>query len=225
MMAKILVVEDDPEISVSLVHGLIDAQYDVEHFARGDIVLQTPLKQNFDLIVLDINLPGLDGFELLEHWVSRISTPIIVLTARTRLEDRLQAFDKGAIDFIAKPFFMKELLARIRTRLMVRDKTRRTLSWADVEFDESARTLKRGDSIVGLTPHEFNTLAYLIARPNRAITRRQLAEFALGIEDEKNERTVDSHVARLRKKIGESASPAIQTVWGIGYRFAIDEIS
>ncbi len=145
---------------------------------------------------------------------------MVVLTARTELEDRLRCFELGAVDYLPKPFWMEELLARIRARLRVREQTQpREVAWADVIVDLDARRATRGGEDLGLTASEFNLLAYLLERPGRAMSRAQIARSTLTADDAVDDRTVDSHVARIRRKLGKPASDAIRTVWGIGYRF------
>lgn len=222
-MSRILVVEDEPEIAAHVVAGLKRAGHEVVLDTRGDTAAERPLQELFDLVVLDVNLPGRSGFELLEMWRNRLGAPIIVLTARTGLEDRLAAFDSGAVDFVSKPFFVEELQARIRTRLNTREEDAPdVVTWADVQLDRRARRVRRGGADVGLTKHEFNVLLFLVNRRGRAIARAHLAEETLSVDADATGRSVDSHVARLRKKLGAAAAAAIRTVWGIGYRFATD---
>lgn len=219
--AKILVVEDDAPIASMLVRGLKSSGFEVELAVRGDLAQDLPLRQRFDLIVLDWNLPGLSGDALLAHWKHRVASPIIVLTARVTLEDRLRAFDLGAADYVSKPFFVEELVARIHARLGRRSDgvEARKLAFANVTVDCDARRATVDGVDAHLTQHELNVLTVLIERPDRALTRAQLAQAAL-TDGDVDERTVDSHVARLRKKLGASAARHLQTVWGIGYRFA-----
>lgn len=219
--AKILVVEDDAPIASTLVRGLKAAGFDVELAVRGDYAQELPLRHRFDLIVLDWNLPGLSGDALLAHWRHRVASPVIVLTARVTLEDRLRAFELGAADYVSKPFFLEELVARIRTRIGRRAEgsESKRLAFANVVVDcDARRTLVDGVD-AHLTQHEQNVLTVLVERADRAMTRGQIASFAL-TDGDVDERTVDSHVARLRKKLGPEAARHLQTVWGIGYRFA-----
>jgi DNA-binding response OmpR family regulator len=147
----------------------------------------------------------------------RVSTPVVVLSARTELQARLESFRLGAVDYVAKPFFLEELVARIRARLALRETgPRRLVQVGATEVDLDARRATRDGDDLGLTAHEFNLLAWLAARPGRAVTRQELAENALdssGVTD----RTVDSHVSRIRQKLGDDGK-RIATVWGIGYR-------
>ncbi len=217
---RILVVEDDASMAAVIVKGLKQAGLEVELSTRGDNALQVPLRRRFDLIVLDLMLPGMSGTELLSAWSGRIAVPILVLTARTELEDRLRCFELGAVDYLPKPFWMEELLARIRARLRVREQARpRQIHWADVVADLDARRVTRNAADLGLTASEFNLLAYLLERPGRAMSRAQIARSVLSADEPVDYRTVDSHVARVRRKLGRPAADAIRTVWGIGYRF------
>src|SRR5262249_48654031 len=144
-----------------------------------------------------------------------------VLTAKTALADRLRAFELGAADFVAKPFWIEELAARIRSRLrLVDEQPNRVVKWEGVTLDLDARAVTVEGRMAPLTPTEFAVLAFLVERRGRAVSRSVLAEQALSFLEEPDVRTVDSHVARLRKKLG-AGSAAIATVWGIGYRFEI----
>ncbi len=217
---RILVVEDDPSVASGIVRGLRESGFEVELATRGDEGARLALAGRPDLVVLDLLLPGQTGFAVLEQLRDRCTAPVIVLTARTELADRLRSFELGAIDFVAKPFFIEELVARVRSRLRPRPESeRRTVSWSDATLDLEARTARVGDADVALTRNEFDILAYLVERPGRAVTRASLAERTSLPSGERDARTVDTHVARVRKKLGGAAAGAIVTVWGIGYRF------
>lgn len=217
---RLLVVEDDPSIGSVVVMGLRRAGFQIELATTGELALRAALREHFDLVVLDLNLPDLTGFDVLDAWRSRRTCPVIVLTARTELRDRLRAFDLGAVDFLPKPFWMEELVARIRLRLRVADESeRRRIAWDDVVADLDARVVQRADgSDLQLTAHEFNVLALLLERRGNALTRDQIAQGALPLDGDRQDRTVDSHVSRIRRKLGD-AGGRIRTVWGIGYRF------
>ena len=179
--------------------------------------------ERFDLVLLDLMLPERTGFEVLESMRTRVSVPVIVLSALTDLPARLRSFEAGAIDFVPKPFFMEELVARIRSRMDVRLATpRRELPLADVVLDLDARLVRRDGADLGLTGYEFNVLAFLRERAGRAQTRTQIADSALSEDGECTDRTVDSHISRIRKKLGPAAGARIQTVWGIGYRCDVE---
>jgi len=218
----ILVLEDDPRMAAEIVRGLTQASFEVELTSTGlqarDALMRTPAP---DLMVCDLMVPELSGLELLEHAQSRTNVPIIVLTAATSLEDRVRCFRLGAVDFLPKPFWMEELIERIRVRLRkaVADE-HTTVRWANAVCDLDARRVSADEVVVALTKTEFNVLAYLVARPERAITRAQLAESCLPDEAETDARIVDTYVARIRKKLGTRAGAHVMTVWGVGYRFS-----
>jgi len=217
---RVLVVEDDAAMAAGIVRGLKLASFDVELATNGADGARRALEGGFDVMVLDLYLPEKNGFEVLAQIDGRVTLPVIVLTASTALEERLRCFDLGADDYVAKPFFMEELVARIRSRLNVRKKApKRVVAWSGVEIDLDARTVEIDGEPIDLTRAELDILRYLVERPGRAISRAQLAEHALSPLDERDARTVDSHVARIRKKL-RGAAANIATVWGIGYRFA-----
>ncbi|MCA9520495.1 MAG: response regulator transcription factor [Myxococcales bacterium] len=225
MKPRILVIEDDHSVRIGIVRGLAQAGFDVEWADNGERGVELALGGEFALIVLDLMLPERDGFDLLESFRGRLSTPVIVLTARTDLTTRLKSFSLGAVDYQSKPFFIEELLARIRARLRLESEAARIVELADVRVNLDARTAEREGADLALTRHEFNILAYLLERPERAVSRRALAEHALPEAGDRFERTVDSHISRIRTKLGPSAAGQLKTVWGIGYRFDPQESS
>lgn len=215
---RVLVVEDDLQVVQGLVSGLSRAGFDVTVAMDGEEGARLVL-QPFDAVVLDLMLPGKSGYDVLAAMSGRVSTPTIVLSARSELESRLKSFKLGAVDFVPKPFWIEELVVRLRSRLALRDETpARTRAVGGTVLDLDRRTASREGRDVGLTQHEFNLLAWLAERPRRAVTRRQLAENTLNEEQGATDRTVDSHVSRVRKKLGPDGA-TITTVWGIGYRY------
>ena len=221
--ARVLVVEDDAGVAGGIVRGLRGAGFDVELAADGVEGTRKALERRFDAIVLDLMLPGQNGLAVLEQLKGRESVPILVLTARSELPDRLACFALGAADFIAKPFWIEELVVRLRARLkIVPEAKKRVVCWADAVLDLDRRTVTVGGNDAGLTRHEFDILAHLAERAGRAISREQLAEHALSPFEQRDARTIDSHIARIRKKLGSLASSHLTTVWGIGYRFEME---
>ncbi|MDP2309696.1 MAG: response regulator transcription factor [Pseudomonadota bacterium] len=215
---RLLVVEDDVQVVQGLVSGLTRAGFDVTVAMDGEEASRLAL-QPFDAVVLDLMLPVRTGFEVLATMSGRVSTPVIVLSARTELESRLKSFRLGAVDFVPKPFWIEELVVRLRSRLALREETpSRSLTVGSTVLDLDRRTATREGAELGLTPHEFNLLAWLAERPRRAVSRRQLAEHTLTEELGATDRTVDTHVSRVRKKLGPDGA-LIATVWGIGYRY------
>jgi two-component system OmpR family response regulator len=219
---RVLVIEDDPSVAGGLVRGLRAAGFAVELATDGASGARLAVAGGADVVLLDLMLPGLSGFEVLAALHGRASAPpVIVLTARVELDDRLRAFGLGAADYVPKPFWIEEIAARIRARMPGAASARpaRTVAWADAVVDLDARTVRVAGEVVALTRVELDLLAYLCERPGRAIPREQLRAVA-AIDDraDRDDRTVDSHVSRLRRKLGAAAA-AIATVWGIGYRF------
>lgn len=215
---RLLVVEDDVQVLQGLISGLSRAGFDVTVAMDGEEASRLALHP-FDAVVLDLMLPERTGFDVLAAMSGRVSTPVIVLSARTELEARLRSFQLGAVDFVPKPFWIEELIVRLRSRLALREEAPpRTVAVGGTVLDLGRRTAAREGQDIGLTPHEFNLLAWLAERPRRAVSRRVLAENTLSEEHGATERTVDTHVSRIRKKLGPDGA-TIATVWGIGYRF------
>jgi DNA-binding response OmpR family regulator len=219
----ILVIEDDVALGRQLVSTLRKAGFAVElatDLPHAETVLtRTTATERPVLVVLDLSLPSGSGVELLERFAERGLPPVLVLTARTDLQVRLRCFALGAVDYLAKPFFLEELLARIAVRLgETRPTAGKTVVWGDLSAELEGRTLRRAGEIVPLTRTETAVLFCLIRRPGAAVSRDWLATHALEGEDDTGPRAVDSHVARLRRKLGAEGA-AIHTVWGIGYRF------
>lgn len=217
--ARVLVVEDDSKVGAAVVAGFRKEGYDVELITRVELARDVD-PARYAAIVLDLHLPDGDGIELLLQYRSRTSSPIIVLSAKSELRDRLHAFSCGAADFVPKPFFIEELLARVETRTARSSSPRQRIPLTDdglVELDRGERALYIDGKLVPATAVEINTLVYLVDRRGRAVSRVDLAEAALSTSN-RDTRTVDSHVARLRKKLGP-AGARVNTVWGIGYRF------
>lgn len=218
--ARVLLIEDDDPLADLVMRGLMRAGFSVELACDGRRGDELALSQRYDLIILDLALPEIDGFQLLEHWRGRKNLPpVLVLTARTDLEVRVRVLDAGATDYMPKPFWVDELLARVRAGLRRSAAEPRRIEWGETVVDLDARTVFVRDTQVLLTGTELTLLTFLLQRPGRAISRAQLAAAALSSDSPRFERTVDSHIARIRRKLGAEAGARIVTVWGIGYRF------
>ena len=214
---RILVVEDDAAIAGGIVRGLRQEGFDVELLTTARDVVARTTADRFDVIVLDLMLPDESGFTVLEALRHRSSVPVVVLTARTDLEDRLRSFELGASDYLSKPFWIGELVARLRARMRITAPTpNRTVRFGSVVVDLDAREVEVDGVSAEMTRTEFDILAYFIERSGRAVSRDQLANAVLPSVDDV--RTIDAHVAKIRKKLGASSS-CLSTVWGIGYRF------
>lgn len=219
---RVLVVEDDPKVAAVLVGGLREAGFEIELATDGESAMKLAMGSGIDVMLLDLMMPGRTGFEILEDLQGRRSIPIIVVSARTDLRDRLHSFRCGAMDFVPKPFWIEEIVARIR-RLggpaRVPPVEARVVRWANATLDLDGRTLVVDGAEVALTRYQFDLLSYLVVRPGRAVSREMLAMHALTPVGERDGRTIDSHIVRIRKKLGAAAGACVQTVWGIGYRF------
>ena len=217
---RLLVVEDDAGVAGGIVRGLRSSGFDVELATNGLDGAKKALDGSYSAIVLDLMLPEQTGFAVLEHLQGRTSVPILVLTAKSDLADRLRCFELGAVDFITKPFWLEELVARLRARLRINSETpKRVVRWGDIALDLDSRMVTVQGDDAGLTRNEFDLLAHLVERQGRAISRAQLAELALTPFEQRDARTVDSHIARIRRKLGPVGGGSVVTVWGIGYRF------
>ena len=223
-MSTILIVEDERELVNVLRSYLEQAGFNVLAAYRGDTGLSTWEYKRPDLVILDLNLPGLDGLDVAREIRRKANTPIIMLTARVEEADELIGLELGADDYIPKPFSPRVVVARVRALLRRAEpaaSTAKILRTADMEIDMEGHTVFRAGQFVDLTPTEFTLLATLAGQPGRAFTRLQLLEASQGTAYEGYERTVDAHIKNLRAKIEpDSKNPVyIETVFGIGYRF------
>mgnify|MGYP005852867985 CR=1 FL=1 len=224
-MASILIIEDEPELVKVLRSYLEKAGYQVLSAYRGDTGLSTWEQKRPDLVILDLNLPGMDGLDVAREIRRKSDIPLIMLTARVEETDQLIGLELGADDYITKPFSPRLVVARVRALLRRSDLTPRSsqiLHALDLEIDQDAHLVRRGDEMIELTPTEFSLLATLAAQPGRAFSRMQLLEASQGATYEGYERTIDAHIKNLRSKIEpDPKNPRyIETVFGVGYRFA-----
>jgi two-component system, OmpR family, response regulator len=214
---RVLVVEDDKDLKRQLVTALSDAGYAVDSAADGEEGYHLGDTEPYDVVVLDIGLPKMDGISILEQWRrSQRNMPVIILTARDRWSDKVAGMDAGADDYLAKPFHMEELLARIRAQV------RRASGHATSEIEcgpvrldtKSARVMCDGQQIK-LTSHEYRLLAYLMHHNGRVVSRTELVEHLYDQDFDRDSNTIEVFIGRLRKKI---PADIIQTVRGLGYR-------
>lgn len=225
MGSTVLVVEDDPH-TVEVVrlylqrdgHSVLTAQ-------DGVSGLQLFREGRPDLVVLDLMLPGMDGLQVCRTIRQESDVPIVMLTARVEEEDRVAGLELGADDYVTKPFSLRELAARVRAvlRRTIQDAAERssaTLTCAEISMDTQMRTVSVGDSPLKLTPTEFRLLAMLLREPGKTFTRDQIIDRVFGYDFDGFDRTVDSHVYSLRRKLDAAAKDRryIQTVYGVGYR-------
>lgn len=217
---RILVVEDDVAISKFIQQGLTEAGYTIDASADGGEGLSLASASDYDVIVLDVLLPGLDGLTVLKELRQRdVHTPVLLLTALDTVQDRVLGLDAGADDYLIKPFDFTELLARLRALL------RRPPLHSDVllkvgnlEMDTVQRSVKRGDRLIELSPREYSLLEYLMRHEGHALSRTQIAQHVWSFDFCGDFKVIDVYIGYLRRKIdqGESAS-LIRTVRGVGY--------
>ncbi|HKR82295.1 MAG TPA: response regulator transcription factor [Candidatus Saccharimonadales bacterium] len=217
---KILVVEDEAKIANSLEKGLVAEGYVVDVASDGDNAEMLTEANSYDLVLLDWMIPGKhDGPALVKLWrEQRHQMPILMLTARTTIGDRVSGLDAGADDYLPKPFSFDELLARIRA-LLRRPKAHEgnTLAAGDIKLDTVAKTVTRNDQPVHVTAKEFQLLEYLLRHKGEVVSKDQLLDHVWADEERVQHNTVETFIANLRKKIG-TEDEIIQTVRGYGYK-------
>jgi DNA-binding response OmpR family regulator len=223
---RVLVVEDESAIMLGLEENLRFAGYDVLKAVDGPSGYESAVRERPDAILLDIMLPGLSGFEVCRKLRAKgLQMPVIMLTARGDAFDKLHGFEMGADDYVTKPFSVDELLARLKAVLRRSDRQSagpRTLTFADIVLDLDARTMTRGGGDVVMTRTEFDLLVYFIENEGKALSRDAVMNDVWGLEYYGTQRSLDSFVANLRKKIEKDPhNPAhIHTVHGVGYKFS-----
>ena len=220
---RLLVVEDDPDLNRQLATALTDAGYVVDRAFDGEEGHYLGETEPYDAVILDIGLPKMDGISVLEAWRrTGRAMPVLMLTARDRWSDKVQGFDAGADDYVAKPFHLEEVLARVRALL------RRSVGHANSEFvcgpvrldSRTGRVSVEGNP-VKLTSHEYRLLAYLMHHAGRVVSRTELVEHLYDQDFDRDSNTIEVFVGRIRKKLGVEI---IQTVRGLGYLLAPPDV-
>lgn len=219
---RLLLVEDEPEIQSFVKQSLIEAGYDVHTAEDGNAAIQLASRHEYQGLIVDLGLPDQDGIDLiLQLRRTGISSPVLILSARRSVDDRVKGLEQGGDDYLTKPFAVAELLARLRNLLRrnltaSEDPTR--LRVLDLELDFVSRRASRGGEILNLSPQEFVLLAYLCRHAGRVVTRSMLLSEVWGMRIQPNTNVVDVHVYRLRGKVDtEGREPLIKTLRGIGY--------
>lgn len=226
MRARVLVIEDDPGIADSVAYTLRQEGFDTCVAREGPAGLAQALEWRPELVILDLMLPGMDGFDVFRALRKQLDCPVIMLTARVSETDRVAGIELGADDYVTKPFYMRELVARVRMVLRraapAGDHDEAPLVVHDLRVDPARREVWVGERQVTLTPQEFELLACLARSPGRALSREVILQRAWGESEYIDPRTVDVHVRWLRQKIEEQpdAPTRILTVRGVGYKLA-----
>ncbi|MDT8859747.1 response regulator transcription factor [Alkalihalobacillus sp. MEB130] len=222
--AKILIVEDEANIARVVQLELEHEGYLTTIATDGGAALEKLQSESWSLVLLDVMLPVLSGMEVLRRLrATGDQTPVILLTARDTIVDKVMGLDQGANDYITKPFEIEELLARIRACLRVQSKVlgsraNAELSFADLSVNEQTREVKRGKTNIELTPREFDLLVYLLRHPKQVLSREQIVEQVWGFDYYGDTNVVDVYIRYLRQKLDRPfKNPLIQTVRGVGY--------
>ena len=221
---RILLVEDDPSVAASVIDGLINASMEVEHVATGKDAISKALSDDFELVLLDLGLPDMDGQDVCRTIRERSTTPIIILSARSEEIDRVLALEFGADDFMVKPFGMRELVARIRAvarRTGPADTAPSTATQeiGPINIDRRTQKVFVNGQDVYLTPKEFDLLAYLASDPGAVYRRNDIMSEVWDTNWYGTTKTVDAHIAALRKKLGNPEW--IEAVRGVGFRLQV----
>ena len=217
---KILVVEDEKKVASFLKKGLEQEYYTIDVAHDGKAGLDLSLTEDYDLIILDIMLPLLDGITLLREIRSaKIDVPVLMLTAKDSTENKVEGLDSGADDYLPKPFALEELLARVRALLRRKEKVKNLiLSADDLMLDTQTHKVKRSDIEINLTPKEYSILEYLLRNKNHVVSRMKLTEHVYEYQFDPDTNVIDVYINKLRNKIDKnSVQPLLHTIRGIGY--------
>ena len=219
---RLLLVEDEPEIQDFLKQPLANAGYEVDTAKDGRTAIQLASGKKYDVLIVDLGLPDQDGIDLiLQLRRSGVSSPVLILSARRSVDDRVKGLEQGGDDYLTKPFALAELLARLRNLLrrnLTTGEEATRLRVLDLELDFISRRASRGEEILNLSPQEFVLLTYLCRHAGRVVTRSMLLSEVWGMRFQPNTNVVDVHIYRLRGKVDtEGHEPLIKTLRGIGY--------
>lgn len=230
-MKKVLIIEDDISIAELERDYLEINGFEAELEQRGDKGLQRALAEDYNLIIVDLMLPGLDGFEICRQIRSKKNTPILMVSAKKEDIDKIRALGLGADDYVTKPFSPSELVARVKAHISRyerlvggKDTKKGIMEIRGLTIDETSRRVYLNGVEIILTTKEFDLLLFLASNPNRVFTKEELFERLWGMDSQGDVATVTVHVRKLREKIEENPSEPkyIETIWGVGYRFNIN---
>ncbi|MGM0413832.1 MAG: response regulator transcription factor [Bacillota bacterium] len=226
MKEKILLVEDEEKVRKIVSSYLEDADYEVEIASDGDTALEKALAEPPDLLILDIMLPGIDGWEIAEEVRNYFDLPILMLTARSDEDDRVKGFEKGADDYLVKPFSPRELVARVKAILKRTGRLKNEIieiPGLNISIKPAAGKVFLDGEDADLTGTEFNIFYEFYKNRGQVLSREQLVNRALGLDYTGFDRTIDVHIKNIRKKLGLARDQLIETVYGMGYRFELED--
>tara|TARA_B100001142_G_scaffold329266_1_gene391969 strand:+ start:733 stop:1422 length:690 start_codon:yes stop_codon:yes gene_type:complete len=225
MAKNILVVEDDKNVANLVTTYFENEKWNVKNAFDGEVALDIAYSESFDLVVLDLMLPKLSGIEFLKEYRNEYNTPVIMLTAKITESDIIKGLDLGADDYVTKPFSPKELVSRVKAIFRRIDKQnlfakKKILSLKNMQIDVNLKKVLMNDVKVNLTPKEFSILQNLCSYPGKIYSRQEIIDLVFGLDFDGFDRTIDTHIANLRKKL-KNADPEndyVESVYGLGYR-------
>jgi two-component system OmpR family response regulator len=219
---RALVVEDDPDLNRQLVNALEGAGYVVDKATDGEEGHFLGETEPYDIVILDLGLPQMDGITVLEQWRrADLKMPVVILTARDRWSDKVAGMDAGADDYLAKPFHMEELLARVRAQIRrAAGHAKSEIECGPLRLDTKSGRLTKDGAIVNLTSHEFRLVSYLMHHKGRVVSRTELVEHMYDQDFDRDSNTIEVFIGRLRKKV---PAQLIRTVRGLGYCLSDEE--
>lgn len=225
MSKKILVVEDDENVANLVTTYFKNEKWNVSKVFNGEEALEIAYENSYDLIILDLMLPKLSGLEFIKEYRKEFNTPVIMLTAKITEQDIIQGLDLGADDYVTKPFSPKELVSRAKAVFRRIDKQnifaeKKILSIKKLQIDVNLKIVLIDDKNVNLTPKEFSILQNLCSYPGKIYSRQEIIDTVFGFDFDGFDRTIDTHIANLRKKlkIGDPHNEYVESVYGLGYR-------
>lgn len=214
---RILLIEDDPLIGDGLKVGLEQLHYSVDWFEEGKLGYQALASAPYDVVILDLTLPKMDGIEILSEWRKQgLDTPVLILTARGSVDDKVLGLRQGADDYLAKPFSLSELVARLEALIRRRyQHTQSIIIHNNITLDLNAREIYQDGNLIHLTSKEFKVISLLLMNADRVLTRQFIEEKIHNWDEDVSSNALEVHIYNLRKKLGNAL---IQTVHGVGYR-------
>lgn len=223
-LGKVLIVDDDVNINELIDMYLKSGGYNTKKCFNGNDACNIVSTENIALVILDVMLPGKDGIEVLKYIRKSSDIPVIMLTAKGEVFDKVLALELGADDYMVKPFDPKELLARVKAvtrRYSGENQSKDIIKYSDLKIDIGAYEVTYKGDIIKLAPKELELLHFMVSNPNKVFTREQLMYEVWGYDYPGDSRTVDVHIKRLREKVKSGEKWELETVWGVGYKFEV----